>query len=457
MQASIVKAAHLTIPFLELPRYMTATLGVPKSSSGSSGSSSSKASTSGGKGKNTTNLVTLAGYGTTKTAAIKLANVYANGLNAYFEKAAVDHQQYLNEQKLAGKATKPGTSSSGSSSTTTTTTTATTATTSVAPSGSTPGSSGSSSSASTTTPQTGYTIQSYAATAARVPPAGGGLLDSHKVRALVGFLLGLVLGAAIVIARSLMDKRIRQANQAASNFRFPVIVEIPGRPPVSADEVAAPVDVAMEPGSVEAEAFRMLRMSVMFEGLADPAGTTDPFAPVLGGNGHAAFGSTVPSVPELGRRDPGERHIVLITSPAGEETRPAVAANLAAVYAEAGQRVIIASTADLGVSQPVLLGDTGALLAGSIHPVDVEARLERTRVDNIVRLPFTMFLRNSGQLVSRGKELLDAARSLSDVIIVETPGLLFVHHAEALSHAVDAVVVVGQAGQHANGRRPEGI
>ena len=179
----------------------------------------------------------------------------------------------------------------------------------------------------------------------------------------------------------------------------------------------------------------------------------------LGGNGHGAFGATVPVVPELGRREPGERHIVLIASPGSEETRPAVTANLAAVYAEAGQRVIVASTADLGVGQPVVIENSEALLSGDIHPVDVEARLQPTWVENVVRLPFTMFLRNSGQLVTRGKELLDAARSVSDVIIVETPGLLSVHHAEALSHAVDVMVVVGECGttRIADARKAAGL
>jgi Mrp family chromosome partitioning ATPase len=263
---------------------------------------------------------------------------------------------------------------------------------------------------------------------------------------LLGLLVGLLVGAVIVIARSMLDKRIRTAPQTAHAFGFPVIVEIPAPPTLSADERAAPVDAAMQPGSVEAEAFRMLRMSVLFEGLADTAAVADPLVLALGGNGHGAFGSTVPVVPELGRREPGDRHIVLIASPGGEETRPAIAANLAAVYAEAGQRVIVASTADLGVGQPVVMGDSEALLFGDIHPVDVEARLQPTWVDNVVRLPFTMFLRNSGQLVSRGKELLDTARSISDVIIVETPGLLSVHHAEALSRTVDVMVVVGECG-----------
>jgi Mrp family chromosome partitioning ATPase len=123
-----------------------------------------------------------------------------------------------------------------------------------------------------------------------------------------------------------------------------------------------------------------------------------------------------------------------------------VAANLAAVYAEADQRVIVAATRELGVGGPVPAVPSQGLLAGEIRPVDVEARLEPTRIANVSRLPLPLFLQNSSQLVTRGKELLSAARAVSDVIIIETPPLLSVHHAEALSHAADVVVVVGECG-----------
>ncbi len=151
-------------------------------------------------------------------------------------------------------------------------------------------------------------------------------------------------------------------------------------------------------------------------------------------------------MPALAGGESNERHIVLVVSPDHEPTRPVVAVNLAAVYAEADQRVVVASTTDLGIGRPVITSPGGAF-TGEIRPVDVEARLERTRVDNVFRLPLTLFLQNSSQLVTRGRELLEAARSVSDVIIIETPSLLTVHHAEALSHAVDVVLVVGECGR----------
>jgi Mrp family chromosome partitioning ATPase len=49
-------------------------------------------------------------------------------------------------------------------------------------------------------------------------------------------------------------------------------------------------------------------------------------------------------------------------------------------------------------------------------------------------------------LVNRASELLEAARQLAEVIIVETPSLLTVHHGEALVHAADVVLVVAEAG-----------
>ena len=56
------------------------------------------------------------------------------------------------------------------------------------------------------------------------------------------------------------------------------------------------------------------------------------------------------------------------------------------------------------------------------------------------------FMRNSGQLVSRSKEVLDAAREVAEVVIVEVPAFLRYHHGEAIVHSVDAVLIVVENG-----------
>ena len=103
--------------------------------------------------------------------------------------------------------------------------------------------------------------------------------------------------------------------------------------------------------------------------------------------------------------------------------------------------MVVISTAELGTGRQAV--PTGAL-TGQIEPGDVESRLEASRIENVFRLPLGDFVDNSGQLVTRAPAVIEAARSVADVIIVEAPPLLAVHHAEALAHAVDVVLLVGE-------------
>jgi len=409
------KAADQGIPDDQVYRYMSADLGLPRTS----GTSTTLA----GKAAKQTNVndVTLNTYGTTKSNAETLANVYAYILGTTISQTAYYHEQAIANAKASAASGKKG---------------AAAAPTSTSPTGSV---------------NTGFQVLQYAVPAHNAPIPHLSELDSRKIRLPLGFVLGAVIGALLVVARLLLDRRVRTPSRAAALFGFPVLVEIPERPRPSADERPAPIDVIGQPTAPEAEAFRMLRMSVLFEALAASPASGDPLASLLGsfGNGHGSFGQSVPVVPSLGPSIGGsetsERRVVLVVSPRDEETRPVVAANLAAVCAEARQRVVVVSTAELQSGRhtvPV----AGSLHAGDIHPVDVEARLESTRAENISRLPLPLFLQHGSQLVTRGREIIDATRSIADVIVIETPALLEVHHAEALSHSVDVVLVVAQCG-----------
>jgi len=137
----------------------------------------------------------------------------------------------------------------------------------------------------------------------------------------------------------------------------------------------------------------------------------------------------------------GERTVVMVVSAGTEPSRPHVAANLAAIYGEAGQRVIVVSTGDVEAVSGVRLVDSRPKV---IRREDVEEQLQPSRLEFVSRLPLGTFVANSGELVTRGRAVLDAARTLCDVVIVEVPPLLAVHHAEALAHAADVVLVVGE-------------
>ena len=126
-----------------------------------------------------------------------------------------------------------------------------------------------------------------------------------------------------------------------------------------------------------------------------------------------------------------------------EPSRAKVVANVAATYAEASERVIVVTSADLEVGTTF---PADSVLSGPVTPEDVESRLTPAGPENVSLLSLRHFMRNSGQLVSRAKDVFDAARQVADVVIVEAPAFLRYHHGEAMVHSVDAIVVVVDSG-----------
>jgi Mrp family chromosome partitioning ATPase len=388
-QQTVANAAGLDVPAFEFPQYMTASIVAAGSVAGYFGSAATATLR-----KTSPTLVELTGYGKTASDAVSLANEYASQLDYII-------LNYANQRAQADPKT------------------------------------------ANLTVTTGYTVHSYAEYATKITSkASASPVASRKIRLLGGFVIGALLAAGIVLLRELLDKRIRNAARAEANFGFPVVVEIPVAtlgPAVSAAVPVPAVDVIRDPDSAGAEAYRMLRMSVMFEPLAPLSGPVDPYALGLeAGPGSLPAGNDAPGA---GLAETiGRRQVILVVSAAAEPTRPHVAANLAAVYAEAGQRVVVISTGDIEAG---LVGGGGAV-TGDITPEDIRSRLEPSRLEHVSRLHLNHFMTNSGQLVSRVPQVLDATRTLADAIIVEVPPLLAVHHAEALAHAVDVVLVVGE-------------
>ena len=289
----------------------------------------------------------------------------------------------------------------------------------------------------------GYTVLHPAVAAVDTKAfAKSSLTASRKVRALGGLAVGAIIAAALVLLRELLDKRLRTAARAESVFGFPVVGEIPLVP--VAGEAAVPglipmVDVVRDPVSPGAEAYRMLRMSLMFENLASLSGPADSF--VLGSEADDLLMGNAASGLDSASSEIGNRQVILVVSPGTEPTRPHVAANLAAIYAEAEQSVVVISTGSLDVG----FGPTNESFTGDIGERDVEAQLEPSILQYVRRLPLSPFMTKSGQLANRAPAILKQARNLADVVIVEVPPLLALHHAEALMHVVDVVLVVAES------------
>ena len=185
---------------------------------------------------------------------------------------------------------------------------------------------------------TGYQVLKPA-TASGATRDGGksasGVTSSKKVRLLAGFLIGLIIGAGIVLILALLDKRLRDASRAANKFGFPVVAEIPLPSKMNGDCDVSALSLPNASDSPVAEAYQMLRMAVILEDLAGELvyDAGHPEAP--------PFGSTTIEVANLeaNRLDPqplNTRQVVLVVSPGEETARPVVVANLGCVLCPSG-------------------------------------------------------------------------------------------------------------------------
>ena len=160
------------------------------------------------------------------------------------------------------------------------------------------------------------------------------------------------------------------------------------------------------------------------------------------------------------------RSVVMITSPGPEPSLGDVALKLATVCAEVGQRVALVSTSGLGEPADTELPRTtpmwwknwpspgrddtfsaepeNPLLSGTLHPGDVEDLLGDTSVPGVSRLDVRYFVGHPAQVVIRMPDVLAALRQIVDVVILEVPSYLSVHHGEGLTPLADVVLVVAE-------------
>lgn len=251
----------------------------------------------------------------------------------------------------------------------------------------------------------------------------------------LGGFVGLLLGVGFAFLREQLDDRIRSRDDAERATGLPALADLPLAPePTSAALPAA----LSSPHSPLAEAVRSLRTSLLFVGVDSPV-----------------------------RR-------ILVTSPGPGDGKSTVAANLAAVYAQAGQTTVLVSgdlrrpTIDRIFGLEKGTHGLSELLAGIPHPTPQangdhggngrRSPLATSRLGGVLAQPDgeNLYVLPSGATPPNPAELLGSARmaqllddlgELADVIIVDTPPLLAVTDAAALASQVDAVLLVTALGE----------
>ncbi|MCX6028928.1 MAG: polysaccharide biosynthesis tyrosine autokinase [Chloroflexi bacterium] len=144
---------------------------------------------------------------------------------------------------------------------------------------------------------------------------------------------------------------------------------------------------------------------------------------------------------------------LLVTSPSPSEGKSTTAANLAAVMAQTGQKVILVDT-DLRrpvmhkvIGVPNNTGLTTAMLENA--PITLSDHLSPTQVENLSVLTSGPIPPNPSELLGshRMASLIEQLSQQADLVIFDSPPVLAVTDAAVLGRQVDGVLLVADAGQ----------
>ena len=138
-----------------------------------------------------------------------------------------------------------------------------------------------------------------------------------------------------------------------------------------------------------------------------------------------------------------QRFAILITSPNDEPSRSLAVVNLATVFAEAGDRVLVATT---GGMRTEFEGDGKGFHGweGEIPDTDAAelvANARPSQIPGVSSLALGSVFSNPARLALKAGSLIEAARDVVDVLLIEAP-LLSTQDGAALLPVVDLVVVV---------------
>jgi polysaccharide biosynthesis transport protein len=249
--------------------------------------------------------------------------------------------------------------------------------------------------------------------------------------AILGLLLGIVLGLGLAFLREALDTRVRSAGEIEEGLGLPLLARIPG-PPGNLGKEGKAVMLAA-PQSTQAETFRLLRTNLDFVRLGHQANT------------------------------------ILVTSALEQEGKSTTSANLAVALARAGRRVALV---DLDLRRPMIerffdvagrpgltqcvLGE--AELEDALVPLALTSRNghrngagpdangNRARFGNgeLVVLGSGPLPPNPGEFVGTPgvARILERLRQKFDDVVIDTPPALQVGDAMSLSTLVDGVLVV---------------
>ena len=234
-----------------------------------------------------------------------------------------------------------------------------------------------------------------------------GGVDSPFARGVLGAVIGLLIGVGMALVAERIDRRIRSREEFEGAYGMPVLAEIPLLK--TSEQRSFELTARTGPFSRAAEAYRAVRSSLLFQ------------RPTQSGAQLSTKALTI-----------------MVASATPKEGKSTTSANLAAVFAESGQRVLVMNCDfrrptlhrffDVE-NEPRHVLDTG--IEGLMLVSDVSGP------DNP----------NPAHVTDQQRRIITNSQEHFEVIILDTAPLLSTNDATELMDLVDLVVVVGRVGQ----------
>jgi succinoglycan biosynthesis transport protein ExoP len=284
------------------------------------------------------------------------------------------------------------------------------------------------------------TMEAVAATTGALvrPASGAGRVASHYVRDIIfAFVVALIAGIGLAFLRDALDPRARSADQIGDRLQLRLLGRLP-RPP-RALRRANRLSMLEDPESPYAEAFRMLRTSLEFVRSRGPNESRSNGEP----------GSERPAA-KRGYR-------LMVTSAVEGEGKSTTVANLAVAFARAGRDVLLVDLDFRRASlhrlfgldfQPgltdVLLGSAPLSAVASEISLGSQEHVEWRRTGRLRVVPLGTMPPHVADIdFTLGIDhALDRLASDADLVLIDSPPLLRVGDALALTSYVDGLLVV---------------
>jgi Mrp family chromosome partitioning ATPase len=236
-------------------------------------------------------------------------------------------------------------------------------------------------------------------------------------RAALGGIVGLGLGAGLVLLLDRFDGRLRRREDVETVTGLTVVAEIP--PLNRKQQRSLEVVTVAQPRSRSAEAYRVVRGAVLF-GLGDE------------------------------RPADGGAIVLMVTSANPGEGKTTTAANLAAVLAEGGFSVLVVNC---DFRRPQV---HRYLLETPEEVREVDGGFDATVRPRATRIPGVRLVTGLGEfddevnpleIVALQRKVVERARSHVDVIVLDTAPFLATNDASELLQLTDQVLVVVRSGK----------